>query len=433
MDYQIQRYKNDPNYVPVTTADGTSTGGIFYNKNDKSFVELQTTYNSTTGNARYTPVVIKKDDPKWGNLWKKHQKDIQNYINIQNGGIVKEDLFKPSLGTATLGPSSGAKGKTLTYPHEYKSGGDDAYFRSSDTDYIIFEFGEYIPPFGKDLGAEKKDGGKVTSPRVTEAYDLYQLSSNLKPKDIKYANNDPVGARISNRCILPIPQDLSTEIKQNWEAKSFSAIGVAAIKAAEGDLSRIPETIDNSDVLQAAQAAIKASVLNNIPGVGGNITLNDILGATRGLIINPNAEMLYDSPDLREIGMTFKMIARNKWEAIEINSICNWFRTASLPRWGAGESVDPRDLIGKDADELVSGDNFLRVPYLCKFTFMRGSSPHPYLAQYKPCAVTGIEVNYTPDGTYATYTDGSPVATELRIRFAETKLIFQQDMVDGKF
>ena len=143
--------------------------------------------------------------------------------------------------------------------------------------------------------------------------------------------------------------------------------------------------------------------------------------------------MLYDSPDLREIGMTFKMIARNKAEAVEIQSICNWFRTASLPRWGAGESVDPNDIIGKDADELVSGDNFLRVPYLCKFTFMKGSGPHPYLAQYKPCAVTGIEVNYTPDGTYATYTDGAPVATELRIRFAETKLIFQQDMVSGKF
>ena len=426
------QYENNPDYIPVKSGPGpTNYNKLYYNKVTKTFVEF-VSQALPGGGYRYDPFEIKKGDPRWGDLWKKHQKDIQNYINIQNGGIEKEDLFKPSLGTATLGPSSGAKGKTLTYPKEKVE--DDSYFTSKNTDYVIFEFGEYIPPFGKDLGAEKKDdAGKVTSPRVTEAYDLYQLSSNLKPKDIKYANNDPVGARISNRCILPIPQDLSTEIKQNWEAKSFSAIGVAGIKAAEGDLSRIPETIDNSDVLQAAQAAIKASVLNNIPGVGGNITLNDILGATRGLIINPNAEMLYDSPDLREIGMTFKMIARNKAEAVEIQSICNWFRTASLPRWGAGESVDPRDLIGKDADELVSGDNFLRVPYLCKFTFMQGSDPHPYLAQYKPCAVTGIEVNYTPDGTYATYTDGAPVATELRIRFAETKLIFQQDMVDGKF
>ena len=427
--FAFNKYWEKPPWIPVSVYNTPAgAAGVYYNPETKVFLE-----RSVSGGQPFAPT-HEQGTPRYNELWLKHQKDIQNYITIQSGGTSVEQLFTPSSGSATLGPSSGAKGKTLTYPHEHKSGGDDAYFKSSDTDYVIFEFGEYIPPFGKDLGAEKKDdAGKVTSPRVTEAYDLYQLSSNLKPKDIKYANNDPVGSRISNRCILPIPQDLSTEIKQNWEAKSFSAIGVAAIKAAEGDLSRIPETIENSDVLQAAQAAIKASVLNTIPGVGGNISLNDILGATRGLIINPNAEMLYDSPDLREIGMTFKMIARNKWEAIEINSICNWFRTASLPRWGAGESVDPNDLIGKDADELVSGDNFLRVPYLCKFTFMRGSSPHPYLAQYKPCAVTGIEVNYTPDGTYATYTDGSPVATELRIRFAETKLIFQQDMVEGKF
>ena len=400
--FAFNKYWEKPPWIPVSVYNTPAgAAGVYYNPETKVFLE-----RSVSGGQPFAPT-HEQGTPRYNELWLKHQKDIQNYITIQSGGTSVEQLFTPSSGSATLGPSSGAKGKTLTYPHEHKSGGDDAYFKSSDTDYVIFEFGEYIPPFGKDLGAEKKDdAGKVTSPRVTEAYDLYQLSSNLKPKDIKYANNDPVGARISNRCILPIPQDLSTEIKQNWEAKSFSAIGVAAIKAAEGDLSRIPETIENSDVLQAAQAAIKASVLNTIPGVGGNISLNDILGATRGLIINPNAEMLYDSPDLREIGMTFKMIARNKWEAIEINSICNWFRTASLPRWGAGENVDPRDLIGKEADELVSGDNFLRVPYLCKFTFMRGSSPHPYLNQYKPCA--GIEVNYTPDGTCLLYTSPSP-------------------------
>lgn len=424
--FGFNQYWKKPPWIPVSVYGTAGIAGVYYNPETKVFFEAASSGGVSSSNT------IKQGDPRYNDLWKKHQKNIQNYITIQNGGIRPNQLFKPTAGSSTLGPSSGAKGKTLAYPKEKV--GDDSYFTSKDTDYIIFEFGEYIPPFGKDLGAEQKDtAGKVTRARVVESYDLYQLSSNLKPQDVTYANHSNEGNRTSNRCILPIPQDLSTEIKQNWEAKSFSAIGVAAIKAAEGDLSRIPESIDNSDVLTAAAAAIKSSVLNSIPGVGGNISLNDILGATRGLIINPNAEMLYDSPDLREIAMSFKMIARSKAEAVEIQSICNWFRTASLPRWGSGENVDPASLIGKEADELVSGDNFLRVPYLCKFTFMKGSDPHPYLAQYKPCAVTGIEVNYTPDGTYATYSDGAPVATELRIRFAETKLIFQQDMVNGKF
>ena len=135
------QYENDPNYIPVqTTPRFGEVGKVYYNKQTKSFVEFSSTLNPIDNSLITTPVEIKKGDPRWANLWKKHQKDIQNFINIQNGGIENEDLFEPSLGTSTLGPSSGAKGKTLTYPKEKVE--DDSYFTSKDTDYVIFEFGE---------------------------------------------------------------------------------------------------------------------------------------------------------------------------------------------------------------------------------------------------------------------------------------------------
>ena len=62
---------------------------------------------------------------------------------------------------------------------------------------------------------------------------------------------------------------------------------------------------------------------------------------------------------------------------------------------------------------------------------MKGDEPHPYLIQFKPCAISKVEVNYTPDGTFATYSDGSPVATELRLSFQETKLIFEDEVDQG--
>ena len=65
-----------------------------------------------------------------------------------------------------------------------KSGGDDAYFKVLIQTMFFLNLENTFHHLEKDLGAEKKDdAGKVTSP-VTEAYDLYQLSSNLKPKDI---------------------------------------------------------------------------------------------------------------------------------------------------------------------------------------------------------------------------------------------------------
>ena len=70
---------------------------------------------------------------------------------------------------------------------------------------------------------------------------------------------------------------------------------------------------------------------------------------------------------------------------------------------------------------------FISVPLLCKFTFMTGPEPHKWIAQFKPCAIRQVQVNYTPDGTYATYDGeekGAPVATELTVQFCRNKNSF---------
>ena len=61
---------------------------------------------------------------------------------------------------------------------------------------------------------------------------------------------------------------------------------------------------------------------------------------------------------------------------------------------------------------------------------MKGRKAHPHLVQFKPCAISNVEVTYTPDGTFATYSDGAPVAVELRLSFMETKVVFAQEIKD---
>ena len=286
-----------------------------------------------------------------------------------------------------------------------------------DTDYVLFQFGKYVPPFSQ----------QAANNNTINQYESYNASTNemtnqtVKVKAWSGENYD-IGS-----VVLPMPQDLSNEQKQNWQGKSFTRLGKSVIAAgAGGDMSKIGSTFkDVSGNAKAIQTALTAGVLNAIPGVGGNITFNDIAGSTRGIVLNPNAEVLYDSPDLREIGMVFKMYAQSDEEAKHIKLICDTFRTASLPKFGAEGSID----VGGGAD--LAGDNFLRVPLLCKFSFMRGGDTNKWIPQYKPCAITQVEVNYTPDGTYATYADGSPIATELSIKFIETKLIFDNEIEKG--
>ncbi len=305
------------------------------------------------------------------------------------------------------------------------------------TDYVFFQFGKYPAPFGRDEQALKTKLGQTD-----DKYTKSELSKNYNETDAMAAYKnyawgeslDPdADGSLGYNIMLPMPQDLSTELQQQWQGKQFTATGRAAVAAlAAGNFAHASNVVSNiAGSAKALQTALNTTVLNSIPGVGGAFEFNDISGSTRGIVINPNAELLYDSPEMREIGMIFKMVPQSREEAITVRKICQAFRKAALPHWGGkgGDLVKNTPGLKKNTsiDQTAEG-NWIRVPNLCKFTFMKGATEHPYITQFKPCAISNVEVNYTPDGTYATYEDGAPIATELRVNFMETKLIFSQEI-----
>ena len=296
-------------------------------------------------------------------------------------------------------------------------------------DYVFFEFGKYPPPFASDVAAQMGVGDKEIKGIIKKRNAASMLRYNSSALAL-----EPEGKTV----ILPIPQDLSNEIQQVWQGKQFTATGRAATAAlAAGNFGYAKEMVNNlAGGGKALQAQITKMALNSVPGVGGNISVNDVTGVSQGIVINPNAELLYDSPEMREIGMIFKMVPRNSGEADQMLAICKRFREAALPSYGGSpdkkfkfQGTEKTD--GKWHDMFSGMNNFIRVPNLCKFTFMRGGEPHPHLIQFKACAIANVEVNYTPDGTYATYSDGKPVAVELRLSFMETKLIFSEEVGTG--
>ena len=319
------------------------------------------------------------------------------------------------------------------------------------TDYIFFQFGKYIPPFSQDaktlydssaeiLGEDFADGDNK------EAGNQLIFGSNTAATEGMYnASASQLIVENEPSIMLPMPQDLSTESNQQWQGKQFTATGRAAVAAlAAGNFSYASSVVEDiAGNATALQNAFNTSVLNSIPGVGGNLEFNDVSGSTRGIVINPNAELLYDSPEMREVGMIFRLVPRNYDESVVINYIVKTFRQASMPSWG---SEDTNLLSGDkkldDSGGINLGDmnNWIHVPKLCKFTFMTGSIANQHLIQYKPCAISGVEVNYTPDGTWSSHNnpdnDGAipgspPTAIELRLNFMETKLIYAGEVKDG--
>lgn len=300
------------------------------------------------------------------------------------------------------------KEKVLRYPYYQPAG--------ADYDYVFFEFGEYSPPF---LAAANPTAPTTPKPStISDRYKNYQT-------DFKVIE-DPNYKRI----VLYMPQDISSTYAQNWGGKEISNIGRVATSIANGNLSNIGE-YNIPDAIRASFAAIFTTAINSVPGVGGNFTLNDITSSTRGVVVNPNVEVLYDNPELREFTLKFKFTPYNSTEADVIRSICNTFKRASLPGFGTLSTVAGTTNNGSTQNQDpagVGGGNYIRVPNLVRVSFMKGSNLHPYLPQYKICAIKRVQVNYTPDGAYATYSDGSPVSTELILSFLETKLIFREEI-----
>ena len=95
--------------------------------------------------------------------------------------------------------------------------------------------------------------------------------------------------------------------------------------------------------------------------------------------------------------------------------------------WGTESKVNGKNI------NLGLESGFIAVPNLCQVTFMTGGDINRNVPQYKMCAITNCDINYTPDGQWATYSDGTPVAYTLSISFQETKLLYEEDVRGGLY
>ena len=67
------------------------------------------------------------------------------------------------------------------------------------------------------------------------------------------------------------------------------------------------------------------------------------------------------------------------------------------------------------------------ITYQLKWIDGQTQKDHDFLPRIKECALTGFNVNYTPDGNYATYRNSAMVAVELSFTFKELEPIFNND------
>lgn len=297
------------------------------------------------------------------------------------------------------GEGANANASSLRYPLDVLE---------KESDYMYFEFFNYEPPF--------------KAKNATDSLDAYNSSAGGASPATNLA-----------KILLYMPEGVTTSYKADWTGKKFSNIAAGLLTAgkeiSEGDykdaVAALSSTAGNAFGRFKDQASA-AAVKNLISSVtGDSISNNDIFSATGGAILNPNAELIFGGHDLRTFRVKFLMVPYNKKEAIQVDQISRVFKKAMLPKYKTTNS----GFFSGSTNKKAAGDHgWIGLPNLCRFTFMRGANAHPYLTQYKMCAITDYDISYTPDGVYASTYEGYPVATQIEIGFIETKLVYDEDI-----
>lgn len=320
----------------------------------------------------------------------------------ETNNTVKETVTlqfaRPRLGTTVSSEAA-----TVRYPSSYPI--------TTDTDYVSIDFYNYQPPFGNipNSSTDVNSAG-IGESQIYENYHHSIGDNALKEKAKGYRS-----------ILLFMPEDVQAQYGANWGGQGIG-VGQAGVAQMIGTKTKLRDIGDMwGGTWETTKGGLKIGGYEIAKGLmnasmGGQMTTDQLMGGVSGQIINPNVELMYAAPELRGMSMNFKMMARSPQEGRDIFTICQTLKKAMLPSWGG------------DVKGMGRTGALLTIPKIVSVKFMTGNKLNPYVTQYKPCAITNVNINYTPDGSYATYEDGSPVATMLQVQFKELKLVFEDEV-----
>ena len=222
-----------------------------------------------------------------------------------------------------------------------------------------------------------------------------QLTSN--PNTIISQNLRP--AQLQASIILAMPQSNMVFSSHNkYEEVSITALQfglpAAALAAGVRALSGKGTNLFN--------------VVNSVGTIAGQLT------SLAGYPLNPQLEILFTGRGQRQFQFEVMMTPTNKDEAESIRNIIKTLRSTSSPQRGVGPG------------------GFLMIPpSTYDITFFKDGKENENIPKIKQCALQVIEVDYSPSGTYSTFSTGHPVEIRLSLGFREIEVLFQDDVQKG--
>ena len=244
---------------------------------------------------------------------------------------------------------------------------------------------------------------------------------------------------------LPMPSDIKDGNRVDWGGEKMGnfageisesvidnvmggTLGGEGKDAGKGFLGGV------GDVTQAIQGAVtekafrRKTQLDLIAAAGKTLGLNvdvdQALNRKFGVVKNPNLELLFTGPQLRDFTFMFRFSPRSSDESAKVRMIIRSLKqhmaTKKNPKRGAkGEST---------------GNWLLGTPDVFKLRYIKAKTQQDIkgLNKFKTCALKGINVDYTGGlGRFAAYDeDSQPITTFVTLTFGELVPLYDQDYLE---
>ena len=249
------------------------------------------------------------------------------------------------------------------------------------------------------------------------------------------AAGDTVVGKLLGSILLPMPKvaDVNGVEWGKSELTISGLAGLGAISKLQRFTGKDPQAVaDDKAALEAIKGdtqgginvagssatefrrALTAQTLSGLAGAvtGSNLDADTFLARTSGRVLNPNAEVLFQGPVIRDFSFSFVMIARSQKEGSQIRRIIRFLKLGMAPKFRS--------------------TTFLNNPDVFKLEYRSGEGVLKTVNRFNPggLALTTMSVDYAPNGYWSAYRDSQPVALKMDLAFTELRPIYESDQQD---
>ena len=207
--------------------------------------------------------------------------------------------------------------------------------------------------------------------------------------------------RLETSIALHIPNQLQIRYGTQWSEEDTSTalmlpLAGAALKAIVGNAITGNFGGDSPNARSIGEGAAAFGLAGGVPG-----TNTGVVSAATGLAFNPRKEQVFKGVDFRTFQFDYQFFPRSPGEAKNVLDIIRMFKLHMHP-------------------EFKDTNKFLYIyPSEFDISYFTNGVENTSLHKHTSCVLTEMSVNYTPNGQFTSFPDGTPTQINLQLTFRE--------------